>query len=337
MNAWRIIVTGVLLIAFGVEANAVPLFEESTVLEMELVGPIKELTADKAGEQALPFTLRADGVDHKIEVRLRGNSRRRVCSFPPLRFKFETKASTGTLFDSQKKLKLVTHCKEGDAFEQDLLKEYMAYRIFNMLSEKSYRVRLVSITYSDTDPARNEKTLKRYGYFIESSDELAERIAATQVTRTGVSRESLNSKQASLVYAFQYLVGNTDWSLVKADTDEFCCHNGGLFDIDSSLFLVPYDFDLSGLVNARYAKPDPALRTSSVRKRVYRGYCLATEDLAGAIQAIVDRQSDIVSLPFDTPGVTAREKEEASRYLKGFFKYVSDVDKAAMKFDKRCL
>ena len=328
---------GLLLLVFCASVKAAPLFEESTVLEMELVGPVNELLADKNGQQALPFTLRTDSVDHKIEVRLRGNSRRRVCSFPPLRFKFKTKASVGTLFESQKKLKLVTHCRESDVAEQDLLKEYMAYRLFNMLSEKSYRVRLVSITYSEDDPAHDKKTLQRYGYFIESSDELAKRLSATQVMRTGISRESLDSKQASLVYAFQYLIGNTDWSIVKADTDEFCCHNGDLFDIDLKHVLIPYDFDLSGLVDTHYAKPDPLLRVRNVRKRVYRGYCLATDDLTIALQAIADRESDILNLPFTTPGVTPRQMETASRYLNGYFKSVSDIEKAVRKFDSRCL
>jgi hypothetical protein len=337
VNAGRFIATGVLLLAFVSRVNAASLFEESTVLEMELIGPIKELTRDKAGEQEMPFSLRADGVDHAIDVRLRGNSRRRVCSFPPLRLNLKTKASANTVFADQDKLKLVTHCKEGSAFEQDLLKEYIAYRIFNMLSDESYRVRLVRINYIDSDPRRAGKTLKRYAYLLESDEELAARISATKLARTGVSLSSLDVEQASLVYVFQYLIGNTDWSLVKADTKEFCCHNTDLFEIDSKLVLVPYDFDLSGLVNAPYAKPDPALRINSVRKRLYRGYCLATEDLTNALESIVAKQSDIASLPSETPGLSSREKEGASRYLRAFFKDVSDIEKVVRNFDKRCL
>ena len=337
MKCRRILAAGVMLITFGMNVDAAPLFEESTALEIELVGPIKDLIADKKGNQEMPFTLRTQGIDHQIDVRIRGNSRRRVCGFPPLRLNFNTEAAAETLFENQNKLKLVTHCRESDAAEQDLLKEYMAYRIFNMLSEISYRVRLVSITYVDTDPSRAGKTLKRYGYLIESSNELAERIDATKVTRTGVSRQSLDSQQASLVYVFQYLIGNTDWSIVTADTDEFCCHNIDLFETDSGFSLVPYDFDLSGLVDSSYAKPDPSLRVRNVKRRVYRGYCLPTDTLTSALQTIAGKQQDISALPFDLPGLIPREKEIASRYLGEYYKSVEDIEKTATKFESRCL
>ena len=337
MKCRMILTAGVMLIAFGFNVDAAPLFDESATLEIELVGPIKDLLADRKGDQELPFTLRAQGIDHEIDVRLRGNSRRRVCKFPPLRLNFKAQATTETVFENQDKLKLVTHCREKDAAEQDMLKEYMAYRIFNMLSEKSYRVRLVSITYVDTDPTGSGETLKRYGYLIESSNELAERIDATKVARTGVSRKSLDSQQASLVYVFQYLIGNTDWSIVTADTDEFCCHNIDLFETDSEFALVPYDFDLSGLVDSSYAKPDPSLRVRSVRWRLYRGYCLPTDNLTGALQAIAGYEQEITELPMDIPGLVPREKEIASRYLGEYFKSVKNIEKTVKKFDSRCL
>jgi len=337
MKYRMILTTGVMLIAFGTNVDAAPLFEESAALEIELVGPIKDLIADKKGDQDVAFTLRTEGSDHQVDVRLRGNSRRRVCEFPPLRLNFNTQAAAATLFENQNKLKLVTHCRESDAAEQDLLKEYMAYRIFNMLSAKSYRVRLVNITYVDTDPTRAGTTLKRYGFLIESSNELAERIDATKAARTGVSRKSLDSQQASLVYVFQYLIGNTDWSMVTADTDEFCCHNIDLFETDSGLSLIPYDFDLSGLVDSSYAKPDPSLKVRNVKRRVYRGYCMPTDNLTSALQTLAEKQHDIAALPFDIPGLTATEKETASRYLREYYKSVKDIEKTAKKFDSRCL
>jgi len=337
MKCRKFLIAGVMLFTFGVDVDAAPLFEESAALEIELVGPIKDLKSDKNSSHEMQFTLSTQGVVHQVDVRLRGNSRRRVCDFPPLRLKFKKKATAETVFENQNKLKLVTHCRDRDATEQGLLKEYMAYRLFNVLSEKSHRVRLVRMTYVDTDPNRAGKTLKRYGYLIESSAELAERIAATEVDRTGVSLKSLNSQQASLVYVFQYLIGNTDWSLVTADTEEFCCHNIELFETDSEVFLVPYDFDLSGIVDSKYAKPDPSLRVRSVRQRVYRGYCLPTDSLTSALQTIAGKQQEITEFPMDVPGLTPREKEIASRYLREYFKNARNIEKTAKKFDSRCL
>lgn len=337
MNVQQSLLAGLLLSAVSIQASATPLFEESTVLDIELIGPLDELQSDRYGKDKMSFTLHSEGNEQKIDVRLRGNSRRRVCSFPPLRLSFSKKEGAGTVFDKQKHLKLVTHCRQSDQAQQSLLKEYMAYRIFNLLSEKSYRVRLLRITYSDTDPNPGEKELQRYGYVIESDKELAERIGATRVYPVGITRGSLDARQAALVYIFHYLIGNTDWSLVKADTDTHCCHNGALLDIDSRLFLVPYDFDLSGLVNAYYAQPDPSLRISSVRKRMYRGYCLPTGELSSALQTIMEREADIATLPFNTPGVGEKEMKTASKYLEAFFKSVKNIEKTASKFESRCL
>jgi hypothetical protein len=337
MNNLQSLIAGLLLSAVSAQVSATPLFDESTVLDIELTGPLGELQSDKFGKQTMPFTLRTGGTEHTIDVRLRGNSRRDVCSFPPMRLSFSKKKSAGTLFENQKHLKLVTHCRDSAKAQQSLLREYMAYRIFNVLSENSYRVRLVRITYRDTDPQLGEKELQRYGYIIESDKELARRTGATRVYPTGISRESLDARQAALVYVFHYLIGNTDWSLVKPDTDEHCCHNGALFDFDSTLSLVPYDFDMSGLVSARYAKPDPSLNISSVRHRKYRGYCLPPGELSGALQTIMDKQVDIAAMPFNTPGVDEKVMKNASKYLEAFFKSVKNIEKTASKFEARCL
>jgi len=130
----------------------------------------------------------------------------RVCEFPPLRRNFAMKTVAGTVFENQDKLKLVTHCWNHDRAEKDVLQEYMAYRIFNLLSEISYRVRLLRITYSNIDGRLDAKARNHYGFVIESTDELTARIGATASDLTGVLRNSLDPEQAALVYIFQLSV-----------------------------------------------------------------------------------------------------------------------------------
>lgn len=331
------LILGGLLGVMTVPVQGATLFDESAVLNIELTGPLHELQSDENGRERLPFTLRADDTEHSIDVRLRGNSRRRVCSFPPLRLSFKKKTTINTVFEDQKHLKLVTHCRDSNAAQQNVLEEYLAYRIFNLLSEKSFRVRLVRATYVDTDPERADEKLQRYGYIIESDDELAERIGARKAKQEGVSRTALEPRQAALVFIFHYLIGNTDWSLVRADTDKYCCHNGELFKTESDLILVPYDFDLSGLVHAKYAKPDPDVGLRSVRSRKYRGYCLPNDELPGTLQAIMNKESDILALPPKIPGFGGKEEDSALEYLEAFFKDVQDIEKIAQKFESQCL
>lgn len=313
------------------------MFEHDAVLEIELTGPISTLLDNKPERDDFPFTLRADGIEHPIEVSLRGKSRLRVCEFPPLRLKFGESKTAGTIFAGQGKLRLVTHCRNYDGAEQDALLEYVAYRIFNLLSEIGYRVRLLKITYSDVDGRLDSKARNRYGFLIESTSGLADRIGATPIAVTGITRGSLNPEHAALVYIFQYLIGNTDWSIVAAEGDEFCCHNGNLYEIDSELYLVPYDFDLAGLVNARYAKPDPSLRISRVTKRLYRGYCTEPGALRAALERIIDNRSGIVGLLADTPGLSQKETRVARRYLERFFDRAGNQQRLLDHFQSRCL
>ena len=332
---WAISAT-TLAAALAGPAGATPLFENDATIEVELIGPVAELIESDPDGGELPFTLRADGVDHEIQVRLRGKSRLRVCSFPPLRLNFVASAVEGTLFEDQDKLKLVTHCRHGDQAEQDALLEYAAYRILSIVTQASYRVRLVRITYVDTGDEESAIG-PRYGFLIETRESLGNRLGLEPADLDGISRGALDPMQASLVYIFHYLIGNTDWSLVIADDDEHCCHNGHLFAGESSTYLVPYDFDLSGLVNTPYAEPDGSLRINRVTRRLYRGYCVSPEALAAAFDRIVELREDILAVPASVEGLSERESAKAREYLQEFFDRAERRDRMLSRFENRCL
>jgi len=318
-------------------ASASSLFNDDAVLEVKLSGPLSSLLKDKDASEELPFLLRANGIEHSIKVRLRGKSRRVVCSYPPLRINFATRDTAQSIFEDQDKLKLVTQCRKRDAARLDVLQEYAAYRIFNLLSEFSYKVRLLHITYTDTEGRPGKNTFDHYGFLIESSKALADRVGGEFVNETGLSLQSLDNKQAATVFVFQYLIGNTDWSLVRAEADDRCCHNGDLVDIGSTRYYVPYDFDRSGLVNASYARPDSSLRISRVTRRLYRGYCIPTDALEDAIGAIKARRADILGVISQLPGLSQKGAKATIKYLEGFFDQANDADKMLRSFERKCL
>ena len=317
-------------------ASASSLFEENTVLEVNLTGPFGSLF-EEDDRNELPFVLRADDLEHTVKIRVRGKSRRRVCSFPPLRLNFASSDTVQWIFEGQDRLKLVTHCQDRKSAHLSALKEYAAYRIFNLISDVSYRVRLLHITYTDTDGRLKEKELDRYGFLIESSSALADRVGGRPEQVAGVSLRSLDDQQAASVYIFQYLIGNTDWSLVTADEDDTCCHNGDLLEIGSDRYYVPYDFDLAGLVNASYARPDPALNISRVTQRRYRGYCISTDALEDALDAIKAQRVDILDVIKQLPGLSEKQGAVTVRYLERFFDKAVDTDKIVRSFDRLCL
>lgn len=325
------------LLCVVAQAGALPLFNDNAVIDVELIGPIGSLIKNKNKRTELPFVLKANGVDYDVQVRVRGKSRLRVCEFPPLRFNFSNRDTEQTVFAGQDKLKLVTHCRKRTVAEADALQEFAAYRIFNLISDIGYKVRLLHITYRDTDEHLKDEVLVRYGFLIESQAELAGRFRGRPAKVTGVSLRSLDDDQAAAVYIFQYLIGNTDWSMAKADDDDVCCHNGDIFEIESKRFYVPYDFDLAGLVNAKYAYPDPALPIRKVTQRMYRGYCTSRDTLQSALGIVRTRKADILGLLSEIPGLQDDERAKSIDYLNHFFTRSEDEEKLLQSFERRCL
>lgn len=331
----RACATACLLGLIDGSAGASPLFDEETILDATISGPLEATVAGKNERAERSFTLSVDGVEHAVRIRVRGKSRIRVCRFPPLRLNFKKGSADGTLFADQDKLKLVTHCRDSDRSEQDLLEEYAAYRILNRITAFSYRVRLLKLRY--VDAGLPEDTVERFGFVVESDRELAERTGSAPVRLEGVRLGALDAEHAAAVYIFEYLIGNTDWSLVTADGEEFCCHNGNLFERGERLYYVPYDFDLAGLVDAHYAFPDPSLRIKTVTKRRYRGYCTSPDALRAALATIVERRKSILDVLRGLPSLPAKQIDSKVRYLERFFTEAEDADKLLTRFERRCL
>jgi len=307
-----------LLLCWGDVALAMPLFSADAVLEVELRGPIGSTIRDKRKRQERPFTISVDGESWPVEVRVRGKSRVEECRFPPLRLDFRRDVVSGGLFAGLDKVKLVTHCRDAAHYNANLFEEYAAYRMFSLVSEFSHRVRLMRIRYVDT--AKPDKDpLVRHAFALEPIEFVAKRMKAEVHEVPHVVKSRLAVEQASLVFVYHYMIANPDWSLVTADGEESCCHNGTLLNKDGFNYLVPYDFDLSGFVNARYAVPDEGLPIRRVTSRLYRGYCIKGLDLGAAINAIVVGEADIMAVVSSLPDAAAKHARKRPEFLASFF------------------
>jgi len=333
-------ISGLLLawaaLAVAPQLHASVLFEEDAPLEISLTGPMGTLVEEKEERIEMPFTLSTGGREVGVLIRSRGKSRMRVCDFPQLRMNFDGATTAGTPFEGQDKLKMVVRCRKGDRDGQDVLEEYAAYRIFALLSDVSYRVRLVHITINDTDDRIFRGFRQGYGFLIEPLEQIASRVGGTVPEIPAVALKWLDDGQVALVYVFQYLVANTDWSFVAPDGEEFCCHNVSLVDIGRKLFAVPYDFDLTGLVNARYAYPDPSLHIKRVTQRVYRGFCTDDAVLRDAIEKVASKREAVMDVMKSLPLESGKAVADRIDYLQKFFEEAGDVDRILAKFEKGC-
>lgn len=334
--------TAVLLSVCCISTSASPLFDDDSILEISLSGPLGTIRKQRQDDVRIehPFELGVAGMDIPVMVRIRGQSRTQLCTFPPLRLRFHDPKTEETPFLGQSKLKLVTHCRnDKEHFENNTLDEYAAYRIFNLISEASYRVRLLRITYHDTDGRHRDLDRPYYGFVIESDEELAARLGGSVAEIPGVAYSRLNEQQTARINVFQYLIANADWSMVTAAGQEECCHNVDLVEAGSELYPVPYDFDLAGIVNASYAKPPPGIRARSVETRVYRGYCLSPIDaVATALDEIVQLRDEIVSLAAAVPSIGRADAAERAEFVDDLLaEAANDPEKLIKEFDRDCI
>ena len=166
---------------------------------------------------------------------------------------------------------------------------------------------------------------------------MASRTGSDPLRISGVPRRSLDQDQAAAVFIFQYMIGNSDWSLVTGQDEDTCCHNGDLFDIGDWIYYVPYDFDLAGLVNARYAYPDPALPIRKVTQRIYRGLCLPQDTVRKAIRKINRLKTEILAVMHSSTGLSAHDIEANVDFLTRFFDRAEDEDKFLRLINRQCL
>lgn len=322
-----------------------PLFESEHTLQVRIEAPIRTLAVQRSDTEYLDGTftyLDASGAEQALDlkIRARGNYRRqkKTCRFPPIRLNFRKKQVEGTEFSGQDKLKLVTHCNHRRAiYEQYILKEFMAYRIFKLFTDASFNARLLKVTWVDSEKD-DDAGITRYAFLIEDDDLLGERIGASLVKLPRIAYAELDPAQASLVAVFEYFIGNTDYSMVLGAQDDDCCHNVVLFGEAGAGYLpVPYDFDFSGLVNARYAEPNPKLPIRSVLRRLYRGNCMHNDRLDGTFARFRENREAIRQIVTTAEGLDDKTRDRALSYLDSFY---ADIDSPAAveeNFLRTCL
>ena len=319
-----------------------PLFADDEILEVRLEGPLRMLQVERPDEIEAPgkFTFsNADdpAVEFDVNIRTRGNYRRntKVCDFPPLRLNFKKSQTKDTLFDKQDKLKLVTHCKGWSSdYEQTVLAEYLAYRVLSVLTDRSFGARLLRVTYAYTDSARE---MQSYAILIEHMDRLEKRIGGKSVQTERANILDIRPADLSLASVFHYFLGNTDFSPVGTAPDEDCCHNQALLSSEDGLhYTVPYDFDLTGFVNARHAVVNPRFRLSSVRSRLYRGRCFNLPRLPATLDLFRANREEIEALVSNRPELVRSTRRRLERYIAAFYKTINDPKLVERNLVKKC-
>ena len=310
-------------------AEMAPLFQSREPLKMTLLTDIEWLRDERNDSVEVDGTVTFIDIDGSeavkpVQVRTRGNFRRDKanCNFPPLRLDFPTRQMEGTAFEGQDKLKLVTPCNHGrDDYQRYVYLEYLTYAVFELLTPASFRVRMVEVTYEDIEEDYDTRT--KFAFLIESDEQMAERNGATYSDMTQLHPAAADAEQAVLVSTFNYMIGNTDWSAANF-------HNVVVIQTEAGGFVtVPYDFDFSGAVNARYAvvAPQIADRVRRVTQRLFRGFCRPELERESVAAMFNDKRQAIWDLYEGFELLDEDARKDALEFYEDFYEVINDEGK----------
>jgi len=317
--------------ALGQSSN---LFDTDEVMELTLRGDLKTVFKDREDDsQYHPATLhyQADqnAINIPIQIKTRGHFRKMAsnCKYPPILLKFEKSSiPKNSVFEGQNKTKLVTPCK----VDQYVIREYLVYKMYNLITPKSFKARLVKVIYQDT--VKNKSSDPYYGILLEEEKQMAKRNLSLSFEKYGVRPEQTQKGDFLKMAVFQYMIGNTDWSVQFRQ-------NIKLMAVDSTTLrtTVPYDFDHAGIVRAPYAHPAPALLMKSTLERRYRGYCIPEMNQFTEVFEIFNQlKDDFYALYDGNPLLSDSYQKQTLKFLDQFYVTINDPKRAQSAFTYPC-
>jgi hypothetical protein len=312
------------------------LFRSKEPVVMWLQGDFKTVFKDRdsMSTKRYPATLRylgeqGDTLSLDVQLGTRGHYRLRTCEFLPLKVFFDKEKTKGTLFGGEASLKLTPHCEKGDRHAQNIYVEYAAYGMYNLLTPISLKARLATITW--IDPNNPKFTITRPGFWTQDQDDMAKEVRGRVLMQTGGKASEMEPRQMAITDVFQYMVGNTDFSLSYL-------HNYRIVQMDTSMnyFPMAYDFDWTGLVDAPYATPDYRLGLKRTTDRLYRGGCHDPEVLAQGVALFKAKKDSIYGTLREIKGLAPARLKEAESFLDEFYKELNDPGTVRRVFNTPC-
>jgi hypothetical protein len=320
------------LAAHKAEAQGRSLFQNGPPIEVTLTSEFEQINKERTpnNSKVFPGVLMVDGKDIPVKLGSRGHLRLnpRTCEFVPIRIEFATEQIAGSIFEGHTTLKLGTHCRNDQAFDQYVMREYLTYKLANLVTPFSFRARLARATYVD---ASSKKTISTHNaMFLEQEDDVARRLGGRGVSLPQMLFKDFDQDALTMMMLLEYMLGNTDYSI-------WALHNVVIVqDKSRKFFPVPYDFDSSGMVHAPYAAPDPRLHLGAVTERLYRGPCRTVEEFNTAAEPFRARKAEMFAAIESLKELNDKHRREMNDYLESFFRIIETPDSIKTAFVDGC-
>jgi hypothetical protein len=305
------------------------LFRSDDLLYIELYSDFKEIIdtrwyedSVKGGEAEyyeakILYGEEDNQVEVPLRIKARGQFRRnpKHCKFPPLLLNFKKKEVKGTLFEGQDKVKMVTFCQD----EPEVIKEYVVYKMFNLITDWSFNVRLVNVSYINTP--KNKKLYEKIGFFIEEDEKVAKR-HDSEIVKKHHFPFDLDPDNEAKVSMFQFMIGNPDWYYTTGQNTDI------MHPTDTMLapMAVPYDFDFSEFVDADYTKPTGVPDEYLAKKRLFKGMCLSDDRLSEIIDYFNMMKPQFMEVINNNEYLPKFSKKECVDYLEEFYTIINTQD-----------
>ena len=309
------------------------LFQSDEIIHIELRSDFSAIQDDRAENavfhdgELIYYAPGSEAKKFSVKIMVRGHFRRDPvnCDFPPLFVDFRKSEVKNTIFEKQNRLKLVTPCH----YEEDVIEEYIIYKMYNKVTDLSLKVRLVKILYFDT--GSNKKLFEKHSFFIEDKEHAAERNNAFEkdkfLTPFDVNRE--NFKRMSV---FQYIIGNKDWYVTSRKNVIIMQPN----DTSLALYAVPYDFDMSGFVNPEYSKPEGVPENLLRDKRIYKGICYTNDEFKEIFELYRELRPVFESIINNQELISKYSKKYILRYISHFYTVIESSELIKQEFLDKC-
>ena len=209
------------------------------------------------------------------------------------------------------------------------IKEWLVYKMYNLVTPQSFNARLVQITLEDTKAKKPVAPF--YGILLEEEHQMAKRNQSISIVKKIIPQQA-QLKPFLTTAVFEYMIGNTDWGVQYLQ-------NIKLITKDSTArpMVVPYDFDHAGIVNAPYALPAPELEMSSIRERRFRGYCIQSFSQYDEVLSIFNGLKDkFYELYTSSTLLDAKSIKSSTQFLDGFYTTINNPKAWQKEFSYPC-
>lgn len=241
---------------------------------------VGKLINKKMKEEEQPGTLTFSGpggseITLNMQVRARGNIRKEVCYYPPIRINMIKSDLVNMGFAKSDKLKFVLQCRDNKQGLAYLEKEFLIYELYEEIDSNCVRTKMVEIEFWEDDDLKK----KLDGFLVEEESHFGKRINGTVLESGTIRSASLERDHYLKMVFFQHMIANTDWTIPNK-------HNVEIVKLPAyqRVVAIPYDFDYAGLVATSYAIPHTSIPIANVKQRYFMGFQVTEQEAFATVE-----------------------------------------------------